>query len=110
MNAKKELEEDIEELGEVIRCAYIYGETDYEKDPSKIYVLKEGYSEADLERFFNSLNFEYDSGWGEQELFGYVWFNSGTWLERYEYDGSELWSYKRCPEIPKECKNCKVED
>lgn len=37
------------------------------------------------------LDVEYDSGYGSQNLFGLVLFKDNTWLERFEYDGSEAW-------------------
>jgi hypothetical protein len=40
---------------------------------------------------------DYDSGYGGQELFGVVVFKDNTWLERFEYDGSEYWDYKETP-------------
>ena len=40
---------------------------------------------------------EYSSGFGLQELYGYVVFKDNTWLERGEYDGSEWWEYKYPP-------------
>jgi len=46
------------------------------------------------------LDFEYDSGYGWQELFGIVWYTDGTWSERGEYDGAEWWEHKVCPDIP----------
>lgn len=33
----------------------------------------------------------YDSGYGWQELYGVIVFDDNSWLERYEYDGSEHW-------------------
>ena len=42
-----------------------------------------------------TLDFEYDNGYGSQELFGEIIFKDGSWLERGEYDGSEWWSYKK---------------
>jgi hypothetical protein len=48
------------------------------------------------------LDFEYDHGFGGQELFGVIWYTNGNWSNRSEYDGSEWWTYNRCPEIPKE--------
>lgn len=39
----------------------------------------------------------YDSGFGGQELFGYIWYEDGTWSERGEYDGSEWWEHKDRP-------------
>ena len=46
------------------------------------------------------MHFEYDSWWGWQEFFWEVVFNDGTWLERWEYDGSEWREYKKTPERP----------
>jgi hypothetical protein len=45
------------------------------------------------------LDFNYDAGYGSQQLDGLVLFNDNTWLERHEYDGSEWWEYKRCPTV-----------
>ncbi len=44
-----------------------------------------------------ALDFEYDGGYGGQELYGAVVFEDGTWLERGEYDGREWWEHKECP-------------
>lgn len=67
-------------------------------------LLPINYSSNDYAKFYNELNFEYDSGWGSQNLYGTIWMDDGTWFERYEYDGKEKWSYKRCPRIPNELK------
>ena len=99
MNAKKEL---LEILGDNrIKCASILHDKYYEKE-KKNFKLKIGYSPEEFNQFIDSLDFEYDNGYGGQELFGIVWFEDGTWLERGEYDGSELWEHKICPVIPKE--------
>jgi len=44
---------------------------------------------------------DYDSGYGAQEIEEslIVLFNDGTWMERWEYDGSEGWEY-RIPVLP----------
>jgi hypothetical protein len=44
-----------------------------------------------------SLDFDYDDGYGGQEIFGCVVFKDNTWLSRGEYDGSEWWEYNKCP-------------
>lgn len=52
--------------------------------------------------FVVSSNFEYDEGYGIQEInsslkiIGEDW-----WLERYEYDGSECWEFKTMPKTNK---------
>jgi hypothetical protein len=62
-----------------------------------IIVLHPNYSDSEYNNFLEALNFEYYSGYGVQELYGYIWYNEGTWSERYEYDGREWWVYKKCP-------------
>ena len=41
----------------------------------------------------DELDVDYDDGYGSQNLYGLVLFDDGTWLSRYEYDGSECWEY-----------------
>ena len=96
MNAKTEL---LEAIGSIaIKCAKIK----YEKwgNPIKEFLLQSGYSENDLITFLNDLDFEYDDGYGPQEIEGTVWLKDGTWLERGEYDGSEWWEHRYLPTIP----------
>ena len=40
----------------------------------------------------------YDNWYWWQVLFGEIVFKDRTWLERWEYDWSEWWEYKKCPE------------
>ena len=87
MNARAELDEmlkDIkktkEDIKRLVVIFYIYGSTS-----KKATTIEE----------LNSIY--YDAGFGSQELYGYVVFNDGSWLERYEYDGSERWEYKETP-------------
>lgn len=44
------------------------------------------------------LNFNYDSDFGGQELFGYIWYKDGTWSGRGEYGGSEWWQHQAVPD------------
>jgi hypothetical protein len=53
--------------------------------------------EGSLEEVLPLLDFNYDSGYGGQYLFGYIWYSDGTWSERGEYDGSEWWQHQKCP-------------
>ena len=69
----------------------------------KYLVLKEGYTQEELRTFIDETDVEYDTGFGGQELYGYVMFHDATWLERHEYDGSEWWEFKKFF-IPKQCK------
>jgi len=88
-NAKNELLELIKD--KKLKCAQIAGLN-----------LKIGFTIEERVKFINDLDFEYDSGYGGQELYGTVWFEDNTWAERGEYDGSEWWNYKSVPEIPEE--------
>ena len=100
MNAKAEFLQNV--ILKDLLCAHVSYQ--YEYGEFKDYFLKIGYSETDLNQFLNQLDFEYDSGYGAQYLFGNVWLKGGKkWLSRYEYDGSEQWILNKLPEIPKEC-------
>lgn len=82
-----------------VKCAEIFTGDFYEED-RVITILKCNYSEEEYLYFLNSLDFLYDNDYGGQELFGIVWLEDNTWLERGEYDGSEWWEYKEVPKIP----------
>ena len=108
-NAKKELLEDLENKPKVL-CAWVgmYEIYDYDDDGNskykKLFELKTNHTENDFNSFLELLNFDYDSGFGGQELFGYIWFEDGSWMERSEYDGSEWWDYKKVSNIPNKLK------
>ena len=112
MNARTELIEEVKKANSSIKCALLEvcygigfmknGNCYYFNEDEKKYFLKCGYSNEDLQKFYSEIDFEYDAGYGSQELEGTVWFNDGTWLERVEYDGSERWKHKKLPEIPTE--------
>lgn len=40
---------------------------------------------------------DYDEGYGLQCWDGFISFDDGSWCERFEYDGSEKWVYKKMP-------------
>jgi hypothetical protein len=101
MNAKQELIEHSHAVKRLVKCAEITIFTGWEQDSNSVeFNLPVGYSDQDLEDFLNKLDFDYDSGFGTQYLFGDIWYTDGTWSERYEYDGSECWIHKSCPKIP----------
>ena len=103
-NAKTELENIINPLS--IECAQIQAFLDYDDMGDGIFKinlnLKQGATVAELQSFLSALDFNYDNGYGGQNLFGIVWLNDGTWLERGEYDGSEWWEHRVRPQIPAE--------
>lgn len=106
MNAKKEF---LSEVGnKTVKCSVIRGKERYNKFTdsfnSESLILKVNHSKEDYKDFLSNLDYNYDNGYGGQELHGLIWYEDGTWSERGEYDGSEWWEYKSCPEIVEECK------
>ena len=110
-NAKKEFLRGVRE--KKVKCAYLYYDNmdEYKrysneeyKEKGKERILKVWYSQQEYDDFLKSIDFDYDSGYWLQQLFGYVWFEDWTWLERWEYDGSEWREHKVCPEIPDQLK------
>lgn len=89
MNAKKEFLSFTK--NNKIKCAQIEGMD-----------LKVGFTTEEYNKFINNLDFEYNAGYGGQELYGTIWFTDGTWATRGEYDGSEWWEIHQLPEIPEE--------
>ncbi len=66
--------------------------------------LRRGYTPAEYERFLDSLDIEYYSGYGSfHRIRGHVWFECGAWADRDEYDGAEWWALRRRPEPPPAC-------
>jgi hypothetical protein len=85
--------------GRYVKCARI----DYNPDfygEGKVYLLFVDYNGEQCKKFLDSLDFNYNNGFGLQELCGTIWYEDGTWSDRYEYDGSECWKYHNCPPIP----------
>jgi hypothetical protein len=108
MNAKKELLGFLDGKAN-IKCASISnGEEFYEfyeegcNEDRKDFTLKVDFSESEYNKFLDQLDFNYDSGYGGQNLFGTIWLADGTWCTRGEYDGSEWWIHNTMPAIPKE--------
>lgn len=103
MNAKEELLNLLKEEKVTLKCGYV--EEVYYRIPKqdrKKFLLPVGYKREQLNRFMKELNFDYDNGYGSEELGGTLWFTDGTWADRGEYDGSEWWEYHKLPEIPEE--------
>lgn len=103
INARAELEEILADNGyDVldIKCASLNkNNDDYEEE--ELCRLRVKHTQRDLEQFLQVLGkYNYDSGFGSQELFGIVWLRDGVWLARGEYDGCEWWEVRICPLIP----------
>lgn len=79
---------------------------DYDEiDEYDYFYLFKNYTEDEYVEFLERLNFNYDSGYGIQMLFGNIWFEdiktkNIVWADRGEYDGSEWWELHLCPEEP----------
>ncbi len=99
INARFEFLEHIQNRQSAVKCAQI---AMYDDGPR--FFLKVGYSPEQFSHFVQTLDFTYYNGYGGQELFGTIWYSDGTWSEREEYDGSEWWEYRSCPEVPEEPK------
>lgn len=68
----------------------------------RVAVLKQNWNNDEWLKFLTILNFNYDRGYGRQELFGVVWLTDGACLERDEFYGAEEWALKKLPTIPAE--------
>ena len=55
------------------------------------------HSKKDLDEFAEKIDFDYDNGFGRQEVYGVIKLTDGSWLERCEYDGAEWFELKRVP-------------
>lgn len=100
MNAKQELIRAIAE--NKVKCvSIVFGDSCQDEDNTHI-ILKVEHSEEDYNNFLSKLDFDYDNGYGGQNLFGTIWLTNNTWLSRGEYDGSEWWNHHVIPEIAKE--------
>ena len=89
-----------------ILCAVIKRENDYLDDSEGVVAkLPVGFTKNELSLFLSAIDYNYDSGYGGQEVFGTIWYKDGTWSERGEYDGSGWWEHKACPEIPESLNN-----
>ena len=98
MNARQEFLEHVK--GKEVLCAWIRYELSYDEKDNEYFNLARNHNEITYQNFLNLLDFEYDNGYGGQELFGTIWYKDGTWSGRGEYDGSEWWKYHKVPEIP----------
>lgn len=103
MNAKEEFLRFILEAGSKVNSVVIWQEDWNTDEPTDKWVLKEGWDEEEYATFLNSLNFDYDAGFGTQELFGYIWFDDGSWGDRHVYDGSEYWIHREIPKFQDYC-------
>ena len=62
--------------------------------------LKVQYSDREMKTFLKELDFEYYDNHGDQNIFGIIWLIDGSWFERNEIKGVEMWVLKESPQIP----------
>jgi hypothetical protein len=106
MNARQEFV--FHTAGKKIKCAILtfddgsgyWNEDDGHTSNAATYGLPVGYTQEEHDVFTQSIDREYDAGYGGQQLFGTIWYQDGTWSSRGEYDGSEWWDWHKCPVIP----------
>lgn len=99
MNAKEEFLKVTSAFEAEVVCAQIRYEHSRYGDYTT-FTLNLNYTEEELIEFLNNLNFEYNSGFGRQYLFGTIWCKNNSWFTRNEYDGSECWEYHYYPAFP----------
>lgn len=103
-NARDEFIKHIE--NRTVKCASVGEDEDSYRlevgEKAKRLLLSVGHTPDEYMNFLCALNFEYDDGYGGQNLFGTIWYTDGSWSERGEYDGSEWWDHRELPVIPEE--------
>jgi hypothetical protein len=105
-NAKQEFLKHISNKPKV-KCVKLIGGNNYNEN-EVFYELGCGYNVDEWVNFLNKIDFNYNSGYGGQELFGLIWYEDGTWTNRGEYDGSEWYEYNKCPEVPDELRRIDI--
>ena len=94
MNTRQEFLEEVADRNLV--CARVgFDDENYGRTP-KWFVLREGYTAQEFNQFLDYLDFDYDEGYGSQELFGVILFED-SYSDRFEYDGSEAWDNHKMP-------------
>ncbi len=73
---------------------------DFNLSPADVEFIGNGKSFMFWNDFKKVANFEYDPGYGLEEIsLSLVVVGRDWWLERHEYDGSEWWEYKARPRV-----------
>lgn len=98
MNAKQEFIERT--AGLIVICAFLEQADAWTGKPHWKHCFKKGHTKEEYEDFLKKINFNYDSGYGGQEVEGIIWCENDIWFTRGEYDGSEWWEEHRIPKIP----------
>ena len=100
MNALNELINKCDECWkslEDIDYWWVWYEDEYRHIDDNICIFNSDSIEI-MKKFLEDNYSNYDDWYWWQELYGEIVFKDRTWLERWEYDWSEWWEYKKCPE------------
>jgi hypothetical protein len=98
-NAKIEFLNHISNRGVI--CASIRRGYDWDSD-STVFNLTTGWTKEDWDNFLSDLDFDYDSGYGTQNLFGTIWYEDGNYTKFRQNYKNEWYEHHVCPPIPKE--------
>lgn len=98
MNAKQELLDIIKSRNlTILKIDVTLEQTEYDLSSNEYNSIDKHITALD------DLDFDYDSGYGIQELFGIVYCKDSNdnpvWLTRGSYDGSEWWNINTIPEF-----------
>ena len=73
----------------------------HNKDTKDVLWVGNLIAKSTWEDFASNANFNYDNGFGGEEIFtDLLIVGDSWWLERHEYDGSEWWEFKEQPKEP----------
>jgi hypothetical protein len=102
MNARKELQKELHDIGKTMNdVKYLYVRFEKPLYTTKAEDICEFQEKGNFD--LSILDFDYDENYGSQQLYGYVVFADGSWLERNNVDeddyslGDEWWEYKKTP-------------
>ena len=96
-NAKKEFLE-VTKNYKVVAASISFG-YGFDDEEENIFKLNPLYTTEEYENFLKFLDREYDAGYGGQNLYGTIFCESGIWMDRGEYDGSEWWCVNEYPDM-----------
>lgn len=102
-NAKQEFMKAVNYPSKIKCVSIVYENQGRGWGETRKVVLKLNYVQDEYKEFLNLLDLTYKGGFSDQELYGIVLFEDGSWLSRVEYDGSLQWKHNISPVIPPEC-------
>lgn len=86
ISAKIELENVLKNYGKKLKAAAIEKIESHWETDGKFYLYSD-YTEQECKDFMESIDFEYDDGFGAEYLVGILWFTDNTYAVPQFYDG-----------------------